>query len=61
MFRAQLAEFEHWIINRKNFSMLRVGCADMMVDPETAVDRVNAFLGCSLNRDALMAAVDPEL
>ncbi len=41
--------------------MLRVGYADMIVDPETAVNRGNAFLGGSLNRDAVVKAVDPEL
>lgn len=61
LFRSQLTKFEHWISNQNNFSMLRVGYADMIADPETAVDRVNAFLGGSLNRDAMMAAVDPDL
>jgi len=61
LFRSQLATFEHWIRNRNNFSMLRVGYADMIADPETAVDRVNAFLGGSLNREAMIRAVDPDL
>jgi hypothetical protein len=41
--------------------MLRVGYADMIADSETAVDRVNDFLGGSLNRDAIIKAVDLEL
>ena len=45
LFRSQLAKFEHWISNQKNFSMLRVGYADMIADPVAAVDRVNKFLG----------------
>ncbi len=61
LFRSQLATFEHWIRNQKNFSMLRVGYADMIADPEAAVDRVNAFLGGTLNREAMIRAVDPDL
>lgn len=61
LFRAQLAAFEHWIRNQKNFSMLRVGYADMVADPVAAVDRVNDFLGGTLNRDAMIRAVDPDL
>ena len=56
-----LAKFEHWISNQKNFSMLYVGYAEMIADPVAAVDRVNAFLGGTLNRDAMIRAVDPEL
>jgi hypothetical protein len=61
LFRAQLGKFEHWISNQENFSMLRITYADMIADPEAAVDRVNEFLGGTLNRDAMMAAVDPDL
>jgi len=61
LFRAQLVKFEYWINNQKNFLMLRVGYADMIADPETAVGRVNEFLGGSLDRDAMIKAVDPEL
>lgn len=61
LFRSQLTKFEHWISNQKNFLMLRVGYADMIVDPVAAVDKVNAFLGGTLNRDAMIGAVDPEL
>ena len=61
LFRAQLAKFEHWISNQENFSMLHVGYADMIADPVAAVDRVNAFLGGTLDRDAMISAVDPEL
>ena len=61
LFRAQLVKFEHWISNQKNITMLRVGYADMIADPEAAVDRVNAFLGGNLNRDAMIEAVDPKL
>ncbi len=61
LFRSQLATFEHWIHNQKNFAMLRVGYADMIADPVAAVDRVNAFLGGTLDRDAMTRAVDPDL
>jgi hypothetical protein len=61
LFRAQLGKFEHWINNQENFSMLRIKYADMIADPETAVDRVNEFLDGTLNREAMMAAVDPKL
>jgi hypothetical protein len=61
LFRTQLAKFEHWINNQNNFSMLRVGYADMVADPEATVDKVNEFLGGSLNREAMIRAVDPEL
>jgi hypothetical protein len=61
LFRAQLVKFEHWITNQKNFSLLRVNYSNMITDPEVEVDRVNAFLDGTLNRDAMMAAVDPKL
>jgi hypothetical protein len=61
LFRAQLVKFERWINNQDNFLMLRMGYADMVADPETAVDRVNEFLGGSLTRDAMIKAVDPQL
>ncbi|MBM4311258.1 MAG: sulfotransferase [Deltaproteobacteria bacterium] len=61
LFRSQLATFEHWVRNQKNFSMLRVGYADMIADPVAAVDRVNKFLGGTLDREAMIRAVDPDL
>jgi len=61
LFRSQLASFEHWIRNQKNFSMLRVDYAAMIADPVAAVDKVNAFLGGSLDRNAMISAVDAKL
>jgi hypothetical protein len=61
LFRSQLATFEHWVRNRKNFSMLRVDYAGMIADPEAAVDSVNAFLGGMLDRNAMIRAVDSKL
>jgi len=61
LFRSQLVKFDHWISNQESFTMLRVNYADMIADPDLAVDRVIAFLGGGLDRDAMLRAVDPEL
>jgi hypothetical protein len=61
LFRSQLAAFDHWIRNQPNFSLLRIDYAAMVAEPRPAIERVDAFLGCGLNVEAMVRAVDPAL
>ena len=61
LFKAQLEKFDHWIVERKNFSILSVDYKDMITSPKSQCERINNFLGGILDIEASVAAVDPSL
>ncbi len=61
LFRSQLADFDRWIAERPNFSILRVEYKDMVTDPRPSCERINRFLDDRLNVEAMIRAVDPNL
>ena len=61
LFKDQLEKFDHWIAERKNFSILSVDYKDMITSPKVQCERINKFLEGVLDIDASVAAVDPSL
>jgi len=61
LFLSQIQEFEQWITQRPNFSLLYVNYRDMIQSPAEQVARINEFLGGSLDVGAMTPIVDPSL
>lgn len=61
LFRQQLADFDRWIADQPNFSIVHVNYNDVLNDPKPAVETVNNFLGGQLDTTAMAATVEPQL
>jgi hypothetical protein len=61
LFQRQLAEFDRWIAERRNFAILNVEYKEMVADPRPPCEQINRFLDGRLNLDAMIGAVDPNL
>lgn len=60
-FHEQLRRVERWREQCPNVDMIRVPYGEVITDPLTAMKRVNAFLGTTLDVAAMAQAVDPAL
>jgi len=56
-----LVDVRFMVRKRPNFEMIEVHFREALDDPLTFVDQVDAFLGGGLDREAMIAVVDPEL
>ncbi len=61
LFEVQLAEFDQWVRQQKNFKIIYVNYNDIVADARPTVDRILEFLGDGLDRSAMLAAVEPKL
>ena len=61
LFEVQLAEFDQWVRQQKNFKIIYVNYNDIVADARPTVDRILEFLGNGLDRSAMLAAVEPKL
>lgn len=61
IFAAQLEAVERWVAGRRQASLLRVDYNALVADPGPGVAALDAFLGGSLDRVAMAAAVDASL
>ncbi len=61
LFRSQLADFENWVTKQRHIKMMEVNYNRVLSDPVAEIDRVSAFLEDDLDKDAMLAVVDPQL
>jgi hypothetical protein len=61
LFRAGLSKFETWVAQKPNFRIIDVDYNKMVVDPLPQIDAINKLLGGSLDTDAMVEVVSPEL
>ena len=61
VFALQLAETEAWMAQQPSFRVLALDYGEVVVDPQTAARAIDALLGGGLDREAMVAAVDPLL
>lgn len=61
LFRGQLQKFEAWIAQQKNFAVLEVNYNELLQDASPVIERINEFLGGSLDTLAMSEVVDPTL
>ncbi len=61
VFEKNLRLTRRWLENRPNFEVLELAYGSVVNDTESAVARVNAFLGGGLQVGAMCAVVDPSL
>jgi hypothetical protein len=61
IFAAQQEEITAWLAARPRFRTLEVAYGALVADPEPVVEKIDAFLGGGLDREAMRAAVDPHL
>jgi len=61
LFIAHLEEVEMWLRSRSDVSSLFINYNRLVTDPRPIAERINLFLGGTLNEDAMVAAVDPDL
>ena len=61
LFKNQLSDFEDWIANKQQFSILWIDHKDMISSPLIECEKINRFLDGALNAGAAAAVVDPSL
>ena len=61
LFQKHLASIDTWLQAQDNFQVLHVNYSEILSDPVTQVQMVNAFLGGSLDVQAMAEQVDPAL
>jgi len=61
VFERQLAEAKRWLDTHPRADVLYVLHRDVIADPAAQAARINAFLGGTLDGDAMAATVDPSL
>ncbi|HCF96769.1 MAG TPA: sulfotransferase family protein [Verrucomicrobia bacterium] len=61
IFEAQVAKVQAYLAEHPNFSVLYVNYNQILIEPKPIIDSINAFLGGTLDTDAMMAVVDPKL
>jgi len=61
MYRRHLDQVEVWIAEQPNVQTLYVRYNDLLSDPSPHVQRVNDFLGGTLNIDAMTSVIDGSL
>ena len=61
LFQDELDKCDQWLRMQPNFSVLYVNHRDMIENPVSECRRINDFLACGLNIDAMAAMVDPSL
>jgi hypothetical protein len=61
LFEKHLQKIDAWVASRPNVSVLDVPYHEIAEQPERHVDRIIAFLGLELDREKMLAAVDPTL
>ena len=61
LFEKHLAQVMTWLDNQPNVDALYIHYSEMLSDPQTQSELVNAFLGGDLDVEAMTAVVDPNL
>ncbi|MCA9958286.1 MAG: sulfotransferase [Anaerolineales bacterium] len=61
LFEKHLADIQGWMRDQPNISVLYVHYSDVLADPVAYAEKINDFCGGSLNIEAMIEVVDPEL
>lgn len=61
LFEKHLSQVMTWLDNQPNVDVLYIHYSEMLSDPQTQSELVNAFLGGDLNVEAMTAVVNPDL
>jgi hypothetical protein len=61
LFEKHLQKVEAWLAQQDNFSTLYVHYSNVLADPQTQAERVNAFLQEDLDVERMASVVDPDL
>jgi hypothetical protein len=61
LFHAELDSFYKWVAQQTHIQLIDVDYNQMQSDPKSAIDRVNEFLGGTLDVEAMLDVVDNSL
>ena len=61
VFEKHLQQIDLWLQKQPNVELLYIHYSDIMSDPQTAVSRLQRFLGRDLDEQAMIETVDPAL
>jgi hypothetical protein len=61
LFAKHLLQVHAWMDQQPNIEYIDVDYNEMLLDPRPTIERVQRFLGVSLDADAMAAVVDPNL
>jgi hypothetical protein len=61
IFGAQIKEIDEYVQQHANMQMIHVNYNEIINDPQPWAEKINAFLGNSLDTNAMAAIVDPSL
>jgi len=60
-FESQLEQLDRWFVAQPGIAVLRVPYHQVMQEPRSVAEALNAFLGLDLDTAAMLRAVDPTL
>lgn len=60
-FTIHLEQFNNWLTGRADMAVLHVAYTDLIEEPARQAQRINEFLGTSLDLGAMAKAIDPAL
>ncbi len=61
LFKAELDAFYKWVAVQPHIQLIEIDYNRMQLEPKAGLDRVNEFLGGSLDVDAMLSVIDKSL
>jgi hypothetical protein len=61
LFEKHMAQVFNWLEQQPNIQYMQIHYSDLLADPPSNADKVNTFLGNSLNAEAMSDMIDPDL
>ena len=61
VYEEQIRKVDAWLADQPDFHVLDVDYNQMVADPAPRVEQINEFLGGSLDTQAMVRAIDPDL
>jgi hypothetical protein len=61
LFQKHLGQVQNWLASQPNMKVLYLHYSDIMDNPQPEIEKINVFLGGSLDVERMAAAVDPDL
>jgi uncharacterized protein YcaQ len=61
LYRRDLAEFQAWVRQQPNMTLLEISYNELLLDPQASLQRINALCGEALDTAAMAAVIAPAL
>jgi len=61
LYRKHLSSVKDWVATQDNIEMMDIDYNEMIDDPRSQIEGIDRFLGGGLNKDRMLAVIDPQL